>query len=307
MTIKLAGMELEHPIMVAPGMVKTLAEFEAAVNSSASAIVLGSLTGTYSERVGNPEPRSYYDHELGYMLNAMGLPDPGLDYYDYWHSRWLMLLGMAREAGKRVILSFAPMEYPVGWYGLLKHFKDWQLDAIELNLGCPNVWSERQQKMILSFDIEGIETHLLDLATFWRGPIGLKVSPYSNPVELAHVAERIAGLAAGTVENRLYIASTNTFPNALVVDDGKPYLSTKYGGFSGPAYKPIALGQVLQWVEALRGCGSPIPVVGVGGITSGSDVSEFLACGAAAVQVAANYWQYGPSSMERLVAQWVDT
>ena len=83
-------------------------------------------------------------------------------------------------------------------------------------------------------------------------------------------------------------------------------MSSKYGGYSGPAYKPIALGQVYQWVEALRDCGSQIPVVGVGGISSGRDVADFLAVGATAVQVGTSYWRAGQRSVEPIVAEWLD-
>ena len=161
MTIDLCGMQLEHPVTIAPGMVKTLAELEAAVNSSASAIVIGSLTGSLDGRVGNPEPRSHYDSEHGYMVNAMGLPEPGLQYYWDHESEFLQLLDLAHARGKKIILSIAPLgDFEESLRHLLHLATTWKVDAIELNLGCPNVWGSGEQKSIASFDIEGMERQI---------------------------------------------------------------------------------------------------------------------------------------------------
>ena len=309
MTIDLCGMQLEHPVTIAPGMVKTLAELEAAVNSSASAIVIGSLTGSLDERLGNPEPRSLYDPDRGYMLNAMGLPEPGLRYYWEHESEFLQLLELARARGKKIILSIAPLgDFEESLRHLLHLAAVWNVHAIELNLGCPNVWGSGEQKSIASFDIKGMERQIALVVGLWKGRVGLKVSPYSNPEELKAAAKMIADYTWNEklgLRDRIYIVTSNTFPNALVMQGGKSYLSTVLGGFSGPAYLPIALGQVYQWVEALKSFDSPIPVVGAGGISSGQDVADFLTCGAAAVQVAADYWHRSPSTIECIVAEWV--
>ena len=309
MSIDLCRMELEHPVMIAPGMVKTLADLEAAVNSSASAIVIGSLTGCLDERQGNLEPRSHYEPKRGYMVNAMGLPEPGLQYYWDHESEFLRLLDLARARGKKIILSIALLgDFNESLRHLLHLATTWDVHAVELNLGCPNVWGSGEQKSIPSFDIEGMERQIALVVSLWEGRVGLKVSPYSNPEELKSVAQMIADYTWNPrlgLRDRIYIVTANTFPNAIVMQGGKPYLSTILGGFSGPAYLPIALGQVYQWVEALKLFDSPIPVVGVGGISSGQDVADFLTCGATAVQVAADYWHRSPSTIERIVAEWV--
>lgn len=309
MTIELCGMELEHPVMIASGMVKTLAELESAVNSSASAIVIGTLTGSFEERLGNPEPRWLYDPDRGYMVNAMGLPELGLRYYWEHDLEFLRLLDLARERGKKIILSVAPLgDFEGDLQQLISLAGRWSVDAIELNLGCPNVWGSGEQKAIASFDLAGMRRQINFVLNHWKGRVGLKVSPYSNPLELRATAQMIADDTWNEklgYRDRIYIVTSNTFPNAIVMQDGKPYLSTTLGGFSGPAFLPIALGQVYQWVEALKGFDSLIPVVGVGGITSGQDVADFLACGATAVQAAAYYWNYGANSIERIVAEWV--
>ncbi len=309
MTIDLCGMQLEHPVTIAPGMVKTLADLEAAVNSSASAIVIGSLTGSLDGRVGNPEPRSHYDNERGYMVNAMGLPEPGLQYYWDHESEFLQLLELARARSKKIILSIAPLgDFDESLRHLIELAVEWEVDAVELNLGCPNVWGDGTQKTIASFDRNGMIRQIASALSLWPFWFGLKMSPYSNPEELKAAAKMIADYTRNPMlgyRHRLYIVTANTFPNAIVMQGGKPYLSTVLGGFSGPAYLPIALGQVYQWVEALKSFDSPIPVVGVGGISSGQDVADFLACGATAVQVAADYWHRSSSTIERIVAEWI--
>jgi dihydroorotate dehydrogenase (fumarate) len=310
MTIDLCGMELEHPVMNAAGVVKTIRELEVAVISPLSAIVIGSLTGSQEERVGNPEPCLIYDRARGYVVNAMGLPEPGLDYYDksYNASRWLKLLDMARADGKKIILSIAPLgDFLENLEILIGLAKKWEVDAIELNLGCPNVWSASWQKPIASYDRDGIFQQVRSVLRCWDGPVGLKMSPYSNPLELRRAALLIAQLTCNPADrHRVYIVTSNTFPNAVVVKDGKPSLSVEYGGFSGPAYLPIALGQVLQWVRALKEYESKAPVVGVGGITTGQDVRDFLNLGAVAVQVGWKYFDRGPASVEQILANcWI--
>ena len=211
---------------------------------------------------------------------------------------------MARESGKKIILSIALLEADDVVLGrLLDLARLWRVDAIELNLGCPNVWGGGQQKMIASFDAESVRFQVSWVAQEWGGPLGLKMSPYSNPAELESMAELLANLCR-RYDDRVYIATSNTFPNALAMVRGKPALAMRYAGFSGPAYLPIALGQASQWAEKLQKLGSEIQVVGVGGITTGQDVADFLMVGATAVQVGAQFVERGPTVFERIVADW---
>ena len=112
-----------------------------------------------------------------------------------------------------------------------------------------------------------------------RRPVVVKLSPNVSAIEpLARAAESGGADALSLV---------NTFV-ALAIDPHtrKPRLGAGLGGLSGPAIKPIALRLVLQAARAVR-----IPVVGLGGIASGTDAAEFLIAGASAVQVGtATFW-----------------
>ena len=113
--------------------------------------------------------------------------------------------------------------------------------------------------------------------------IGLKLSPYSDPGLLTRVATAIREL-----ETVGYVALSNTFPNALILDSsGHSVITTGLAGLSGLAMKPIALGQVWQFAAVLEGT---VDIVGVGGVTTGADIIDFQNAGAKAVQASKVFW-----------------
>ena len=125
----------------------------------------------------------------------------------------------------------------------------------------------------------------------WAGksskPIWVKLSPYSDPGLLKEVAEVINEAPPPVAA----VVTCNTFPNAYA---GKGAISPMGGlaGLSGPALKPIALGQVVQFRKHLK---EEIDVIGVGGITTGNDAVDFFEAGAKAVQCTTlPYWLGDP-------------
>jgi dihydroorotate dehydrogenase (fumarate) len=160
------------------------------------------------------------------------------------------------------------------------------VSATTLNFGCPN---DLHGGRIMSFDLSGI----LDImnALYGLKPIWIKFSPYSDPLQLKEVAQILNERGKGKVRA---VVACNTFPNAFVSRD----VITPNGGLaglSGPAMKPIALGQVVQWRKHLI---PEIDVIGVGGIMTGNDVVDFLDAGAAATQVCSlAFWSGNPSEL----------
>ena len=210
-------------------------------------------TVTPLPREGNP-PQRIAEVEHG-MLNSIGLANPGIDHF---LSHSLPLLG---ELGIPIWVSvggFAVSDYA----DLCDRLDDrLEVDAIELNVSCPNV--------------DDVPASVGEIVTAARGatrkPLYTKLSPAT--ADIAEVAR--AAQAAGT--DGLSLVNTIL---GLALDDRTlaPRLSRAVGGLSGPALKPIALAAVYTCYAA-----TGLKIVGMGGIASGRDALEFVAAGAADV------------------------
>jgi len=196
------------------------------------------------------------------MINSIGLQNPGLDRFlddlDAFHAVGLPL--MVSVAGDTVA-EFASMCEALS--------RDERVSAIELNLSCPNV-EHGGGTFCASPSTVGEVVAASVGALAGARPLLVKLA--NDGVVGNAVAAEEAGADAVTV--------INTIP-ALVVDAARRRVFLR-GGLSGPAIKPVALRAVYEVSRAVE-----IPVVGCGGITSGTDVAEFMLAGATAVQLGA--------------------
>lgn len=285
MITQIGTLVLDHPIMVAAGMCKSLREVGELARSASAAIVVGSIT--VEARSGNPGRTFWTPADRSFSLNSIGLLNGGIAYYG---AVLPQMREVARRADKPLILSIAGFN-PVEYAELFQLAVDAEVDAVELNLGCPNVWDGGTQKRIASFDpslIQAILEACGAVAPTSEPVVLCKMSPYSDPVQLADAAAVInkSALPIGAV------VTMNTMPNSFAFDGESPAISVQQGlaGLAGDAIKPIALGQVMQWRDQLR---EEIPIIGVGGIRTGQDVREYLRAGASAVQVGTRYYNQG--------------
>lgn len=285
-----AGVALEHPVLNAAGTAKSLQDVTGLSRSPVAAVTLGSITK--EPRDGNAG--EVYATRAGYAVNALGMPNRGAAFY---RDALPELAGVAHAAGKPLIVSvagFSPEEYGE----LAELAGEGGADLVELNLGCPNVWDDGEQKRIMSFDPDLVSRSLLAAAGA-GAPVGVKLSPLSDPVLLAEVA------AAAVEAGGQFVVSCNTFPNGLALRaDGRPAIDVGYGGVSGAAMKPVVLGQVAQ-LRALLPEG--VDIVGCGGVRSGQDVRDLLGVGAAAVGLATAFWDAAedPGVFADLLADWL--
>lgn len=280
---RLAGITLGHPLMNAAGTCKTLEDVRQFAASSLAAIMLGSIS--VKPRVPNPMG-GYWKHPDGWSShNVFGLPNPGLERYAKLLPDMKRICEAADKPFVVSVVGFSPEEY-----GELVHVVSKHADLVEVNLSCPNVWQGGRQEEIACFNTEAIESiwrqvrkHTSDTAA-----VGVKLSPFSNPAQLAETAALL-----GKLDVR-FVTTSNTFPNGVALDDsGSPVIGTEYAGLGGPALKPIALGQVKQLRKALP---KKVDVVGVGGILSAADMRDYLAVGASAVQAASAFYNGGRDS-----------
>ena len=258
----LSGITLKNPVIPASGTFGFGQEMSRFYDLN----VLGgiSLKGTTGEeRFGNPTPRIAECREG--MLNAVGLQNPGVD------AVVARELPAIRKIYDGVLLAnisgFSVEEYVAV---AQKFDAAGEIDILEINISCPNV---RHGGMAFGTDPGAAREVTAAVKAVTKKPVYMKLSP--NVTDIAAIAKACeAGGADG-------ITLINTLLG-MVIDPrtGRPIVSTKMSGFSGPAIKPVALRMVYQAAQAVH-----IPIIGVGGISTADDVIEFMSAGASAVQV----------------------
>ncbi len=292
---EISGLRLEHSLMNAAGTCKLLEHVQELARSAVAAIMVGSMT--IDDRAGNTGV-NWWTADT-HSLNTLGLPNRGSAYFQQVLRE---MVTIAHGEGKLLIASaagFSPEQYGV----LTELVLECGVDAVEENFGCPNVWGrDGTQKRITCFDPE-LTAETLDHVKQRVGlghRIWVKISPFSDPFALAQTASALA-------ESEVVSAVTtmNTFPNAFGYEQLKPAIAASGGlaGLSGPAVKPIGLGQVRQLRKALP---NHISIIGVGGVVRGEDIWQYRDSGAVAVQVATTYIKQGAGVFSRLLSEYID-
>lgn len=264
LAVDLCGIPLATPVMPAAG---TLAK-EALDRAKGVYGAMLPKTVTPRPRAGNPPPR-VAEAPSG-MVNSIGLQNVGLECFLEDLNRWDVGLPLFVSIAADAVTEFAAMcERLAG---------DGRVAAVELNLSCPNV--EHGGLQFCAGPETVAEVVAACKETLPEKPLFAKLT--NEGVVANAVAAEEAGADGLTL--------INTIP-ALVVDarERKVFLR---GGLSGPAIKPVTLRAVYEVSRVVEG-----PVIGVGGISSGEDVAEFMIAGATAVQVGAGSFVREPREM----------
>ena len=265
LAIDFCGLAFASPLVLLSGCVGFGEEYTRVAGFSNADVGAVCLKGTTLEpRLGN-RPHRVYETPSG-MLNAIGLQNPGaravvddiLPSLDFGETRFI-----ANVSGSTV------EEYEA----VTRIFDDSPIDAIEINISCPNV-KEGGVAFGNDPDMSARVVEACRRAT--RKPVITKLSP--NQTDIAENARRCieAGTDAFAVINTL-------MGMAIDIERRRPVIGNNQGGLSGPAIKPIALLKVFQVHQVAREHG--IPIIGQGGVTNAEDVVEFLLAGATAVGV----------------------
>jgi len=253
------------PIVLLSGCVGFGEEYtrvEGFSNADVGAVVLKGTTGDM--RLGNP-PHRVCETPEG-MLNAIGLQNPGVDKVvddilpglDFSETRFFAnVSGSTIEEYERVT----------------RRFDDSDIDAIEINISCPNV---KEGGVAFGNDPEMSARVVAACRAQTSKPIITKLSPNQTDIKTNARLCIEAGTDGFAVINTL-------MGMAIDAERRKPIIGNVQGGLSGPAIKPIALLKVHQVYEVAREHG--VPIIGQGGITTPTDAIEFMIAGAAAVGV----------------------
>ncbi len=247
-------------------------------NSKAGAVLSKSATPGF--RVGNPKPR-YFENQFG-SLNSMGLPNEGIESY---------ISIAAQLSNKAYIVSIAGLSKSDNMQMLRRLQKSGQaVDAVELNLSCPNVPGKAQ----IGYDFDSTKALLEEVFQVFDGKLGVKLPPY---FDMIHFEQMAAILKAFPIA---FVTCVNSIGNALIVDAESESVVIRpksgFGGLGGDYLKPTGLANVRQFYKRLPG----IPVIGVGGVKTGLDAFEYILCGATAIQVGSQLMREGIDCFERI-------
>jgi len=265
LNLEFCGMQFASPLVLLSGCVGFGEEYtrvQGFSNRDCGAVCLKGTTG--GQRLGN-QPHRVYETPGG-MLNAIGLQNPGVDKVvddilptlDFDETRFI-----ANVSGSTI------EEY----IDVTRRFDDSNIDAIEINISCPNV---KEGGVAFGNDPDMSARVVEACRAVTDKPLITKLSP--NQTDIAENARRCieAGSDAFAVINTL-------MGMAIDIEARQPYIGNNQGGLSGPAIKPVAVLKTHQVYQVARE--HNIPIIGQGGVTSAADAIEFLIAGASAVGV----------------------
>ena len=240
-----------------------------------------SKTITLEPRQGNPPPR-LWETPAG-MINSIGLPNKGLDGFlasdlpelaELPVPLVVSVMGFDRDELARLVAAAGGRD---------------EVSMLELNVSCPNV----ETGLIMGADPAETALALERVRPETAKPLIVKLTPNAtDPGAVAAAAEE-AGADAVSLVNTLK-------GMALHPQTGDPWLGGRTGGLSGPAIRAIALEQVAAVASCVQ-----IPVIGMGGIASGRDATDFMAAGASAVAVGTESFR-DPAAGRRIAAELAD-
>ncbi|MCL5948867.1 MAG: dihydroorotate dehydrogenase [Candidatus Bathyarchaeota archaeon] len=260
LSISLAGLELSNPTILASGILGYSAESLSRVAKGGAGAVVTKSVGI-APRVGYSNPTVVQAE--GGLINAMGLPNPGIDIYseEIKFSKTVLRVPVIVS-----VFGYSAEEYAA----VAKKAVEAGADAVELNVSCPHV---KQTGAEIGQSPKFLTEIVQQVKAAINAPLIVKLSPNVADITVLARAAVEAGADALTAVNSLKAV-------AIDVETMRPILSNVKGGLSGPAIKPVALRCVYDIAEALE-----VPIIGCGGVTNWRDAVEFFLAGASAVQI----------------------
>lgn len=283
LSVKVCGVTLKNPVIAASGTFGFGREYNEIYDISE----IGGISTkgmTLEPRLGNPVPRIAEGKSV--ILNAVGLQNPGVDHFLKEDLRFL------KEKGIAIVANVAGKSFDD--YGEICAKLDGLVDFVELNISCPNV---KAGGMAFGIKPESIkEVTRVAKSSLKTTPLMVKLSPNVESIPVNAKAAQSGGADC--------ISLINTLTGMVIdIERRRPVIANNTGGVSGAGIKPVAVRMVYEAAHAVE-----IPVIGMGGITCGKDVIEFMMAGAKAVQVGtANFTD--ANAMPRIISEtndWLD-
>lgn len=258
--VKLAGVELNNPVMTASGTFGSGIEYSDYVDlNRLGAVVTKGVANVPWE--GNATPR--IAETYGGMLNAVGLQNPGIDVFV---ERDLPFL---TKYETKVIVNVCGKSTS-DYVEVVERLADEAVDMLEINISCPNV---KEGGIAFGQNPKSVEDITRAVKKVAKQPIIMKLSP-----NVTDITETAKAAEAGGAD---VLSLINTITGMKIDVNRRNFvLANKTGGLSGPAIKPIAVRMVYQVAKAVN-----LPIIGMGGIMNVEDALEFIMAGATAVSV----------------------
>lgn len=282
LSINLAGIQLVNPLILASGFLGTDPYLLARVARTP----IGAVTTKSCcllPRPGHENPTVLaWEHGV---INAVGLTNPGVAE-EVKHIS--VLKRLLQPPSVRIIASFFGATAKE-FVQVAQTLSSAQPDFLEANLSCPN--TEADLGRPFATDVRATSQVVKAIKRVTAIPLIVKLSPNVTDIQAVAAAAQAAGADI--------ICAINTV-TGLVLDpqSGKPILTNKTGGISGPAIKPIALRCVYQIAQVCQ-----LPLIGMGGISSGTDAAEMIMVGATAVGIGTAIHYHGLSVFAKITRQ----
>ena len=260
LSVRIGDLKLKNPVIAASGTFGFGREHSEYIDLNRLGGI--SVKGlTLKPRQGNKPPR-IAETPSG-ILNSVGLQNPGVEEFIKND------LGFLRSFSAAVIVNIAGNTIDE-YCKMAEILSEADIDAIELNVSCPNV---KAGCVAFGNSPSGIAEITSRVRRSCKKPLIVKLTPnVSNISEIAVAAE-----SAGADS----ISLINTLLGMVIdIETRRPVLANNTGGLSGPAVRPVAVRMVYEVAQAVK-----IPVIGMGGIANGDDAVQFLIAGASAVMV----------------------
>ena len=273
LSVRVGEVALRNPVMPASGCF-AIEYAEALDFNRLGALVIKSVSP--KSRAGNPTPR--VTEAYSGMLNSIGIPSKGLDYYrrevlpPYTRFDTPVVVSISADTVEEFAQAVAEMSLP-------------EVAVIEANISCPNLEADG---MAFAMTPETTYKVVSSIRRRTSHPFWAKLTPNASHIAAVAKAAEEAG-ADGLVMGNTVLGMS------IDVRTRKPKLGNVMGGLSGPAIKPIAVRMVHQCYRSVR-----IPIIGCGGISSAEDVVEFMLAGASAVQVGTASF-LDPAAMQKII------
>lgn len=260
LSVDLGGLKMKNPVTVASGTFAAGREYHDFVDVAS----LGAVTTkgvSLNGWEGNASPR-IAETPSG-MLNSIGLQNPGVEHLKADEVPWLAGIGAT------IIVNVSGHSFDE-YVRVIEALEESPVDAYEVNISCPNVDAGG---MTMGCHAPSVEKVVGMCRVVTKRPLIVKLTPNVTDItEIARAAEAAGADALSLINTLLGMA--------IDARRRKPQLARVVGGFSGPAIKPVALRMVWQCHQAVD-----IPLLGMGGVSDGTDAVEFMLAGATAVAV----------------------
>lgn len=271
------GRELSSPLVLPAGIL--------GMSHGSLRFALAKGYGLVTSKSLSLQPRTGHEGPVvaeftGGILNSMGLCNPGV-------GEGLAEVGeFVGSTGEPVMVSLFAVNRK-DFEELARITNDSAASFVELNLSCPNVMDEFGVPLAASKDL--VADIVEGVRKISRFPVVAKLSP--NALDAAGIA------AAAEEAGADAISLINTLGPGLLIDikARKPILHPRFGGISGPAIKPLALKLVYECAGRVR-----VPIIGMGGVSTGDDAVEMLMAGASLVGVGTAIWLSGVEVIEKI-------